>query len=150
MRAWRYVHVQAISLRPGYNLDRIRLPSAIIRMIDEQISCKVRPRSALALDDRRSTVSCRAVHAYSRTATPKAAAPTTPAQSCDNRFAAPVYVDGAGAELLATTALLVNVAGALAGTDDEAVTVDAALLAVAGAVGSVMVTLADAQNETAN
>jgi hypothetical protein len=87
---------------------------------------------------------------YSRAATPKAAAPTTPAQSCDNRFAAPVYVDGAGAELLATMALLVNVAGVLAGADDEAGIVDMALLAVAEAVGSAMVTPADPQNETAN
>jgi hypothetical protein len=62
-----------------------------------------------------------------------------------------VYVEGAGeAELLATIMLLVIVASVLAGADDEAGIVDMALLAVAEAVGSVMVTPADPQNETAN
>jgi len=77
---------------------------------------------------------------YSKAATPKAAAPTTPVQSWARKFAAPEKVEGAGAALLATLALLVAVgAGVVAGT-----------LLLAEADGRGMVTLAEAQNCTAN
>ena len=132
--------------RLSYNTSRCKLSEWSMNRFPEKVRDEAHSHSTTA------DPPGHAMLAYSIAATPKAAAPTTPAQSCDNRFAAPVYVDGAGAELLATMALLVKVARVLAGTDDEAGMVVMALLAVAvaEAVGSVMVTLADAQNETAN